>query len=126
MKPEKSSNILLGMTRSKAKMYEYEVPLEAHINITDDLAKLFPLAIGLLGEYAASINDEDADSNYLSEIKKSLLFSAHFFDSYFEAKLEQDADPYLIILGSASYYLCDLPGSSKVLIQILKDKYFDF
>ena len=115
MRPEKKSQLLLGVTRSKAKMLEYGVPEEHHIKITQDPAKLFTLSIGLLGDLAASINREEPDLDSLAELKTNLLFSAHFFDSYLQSKLNETLDPYLVLLGSASYYLCDLPGSASVL-----------
>ncbi len=115
MRPEQKSQLLLGVTRSKAKMLEYGVPEEHHIKITLDPAKLFTIAIGLLGDLAAAINREGPDSGSLSELKTNLLFSARFFDSYLQSKLNETLDPYLVLLGSASYYLCDLPGSASVL-----------
>jgi POLQ-like helicase len=115
MRPEKKSQLLLGVTRSKAKMLEYGVPEEHHIKITQDPAKLFTLSIGLLGDLAAAINRGKADPDSIAELKTSLLFSARFFDSYLQSKLNEMLDPYLVLLGSASYYLCDLPGSSSVL-----------
>lgn len=115
MRPEQKSQLLLGVTRSKAKMLEYSVPEEHHIKITQDPAKLFTISIGLLGDLAAAINRNEPDSDFLSELKTNLLFSARFFDSYLQSKLNEALDPYLVLLGSASYYLCDLPGSSSVL-----------
>ena len=115
MRPEQKSQLLLGVTRSKAKMLEYGVPEEHHIKITQDPAKLFTLSIGLLGDLAAAINREEPDPDSLSELKTNLLFSARFFDSYLQSKLNETLDPYLVLLGSASYYLCDLPGSASVL-----------
>ncbi|NLN92785.1 MAG: DEAD/DEAH box helicase [Candidatus Hydrogenedens sp.] len=115
MRPEEKSQHLLGVTRSKAKMFEYGIPEEHHIKITQDPAKLFTLSIGLLGDLAATINREESDSDSLTELKTNLLFSAHFFDSYLQSKMNETLDPYLILLGSASYYLCDLPGSASVL-----------
>lgn len=115
MRPELKSQLLLGVTRSKAKMLEYGIPEEHHIKITQDPAKLFTLSIGLLGDLAAAINSEDQSS--LSEMRNNLLFSARFFDSYLESKLNEKLDPYLVLLGSASYYLCDLPGSASVLVK---------
>lgn len=115
MRPEKKSQLLLGVTRSKAKMLEYGVPEEHHIKITQDPAKLFTLSIGLLGDLAAAINREEPDPDSLAELKTNLLFSARFFDSYLQSKLNETLDPYLVHLGSASYYLCDLPGSASVL-----------
>lgn len=115
MRPEQKSQLLLGVTRSKAKMLEYSVPEEHHIKITQDPAKLFTLSIGLLGDLAAAINREESDPDSLAELKTNLLFSARFFDSYLQSKLNETLDPYLVLLGSASYYLCDLPGSASVL-----------
>lgn len=115
MKPEQKSQLLLGVTRSKAKMLEYSVPEDHHIEITQDPAKLFTVSIGLLGDLAAAINREESDPGSFSELKTNLLFSARFFDSYLQSKLNEALDPYLVLLGSASYYLCDLPGSASVL-----------
>lgn len=115
MRPEKKSQLLLGVTRSKAKMLEYGIPEEHHIKITQDPAKLFTISIGLLGDLAAAINREEPDPGSLSELKTNLLFSARFFDSYLQSKLNETLDPYLVLLGSASYYLCELPGSASVL-----------
>ena len=84
MRPEKKSQLLLGVTRSKAKMLEYNVPEEHHITITQDPAKLFTISIGLLGDLAATINREEPNSESLSELKYNLLFSAHFFFFYLQ------------------------------------------
>ena len=116
MKPEVKSYHLLGVTRSKAKMFEYNVPTEYHIDIPPNLAELFTLAIGLLGDMAAAINRDGIESETLLDLKNHLQFSAHFFDSYRESKLTENIDPYLILMGAASYYLCDIPGSAMVLV----------
>jgi len=96
-------------------MLEYGVPKEHHIKITQDPAKLFTLSIGLLGDLAARINREELHPDTLAGLRNNLLFSAQFFDAYLQSKLNETLDPYLVLLGSASYYLCDLPGSSSVL-----------
>lgn len=119
MRPERRSQLLLGVTRSKAKMYEYDVPEEHHIKIKQDPAKLFTLAIGLLGDLSARVNSEDINEDYLKELRETLLFSARFFDAYLESRLNHEYDPYLLLLGAASYYLCNLPGSSLVLAKRL-------
>ncbi|MBG3112672.1 DEAD/DEAH box helicase [Proteus mirabilis] len=116
MRPDRKSNRLLGVTRSKAKMIEYHVPEEyQEIDLSLHPNKLFTISIGLLGDLAATINREEPDPDSLSELKTNLLFSARFFDSYLQSKLNETLDPYLVLLGSASYYLCDLPGSASVL-----------
>lgn len=119
MKPERESLRYLGITRSKAKMYEYSVPERYHIKIPQDPALLFTLAIGLLGDLAASTNSEDVEESYLNELRENLQFSARFFDAYLQSRLKEELDPYLLLLGAASYYLCDLPGSSLVLAKRL-------
>ena len=78
MRPEQKSQLLLGVTRSKAKMLEYGVPEEHHIKITQDPAKLFTLSIGLLGDLAAAINREEPDPNSLSELKPICYFPPAF------------------------------------------------
>ncbi len=125
MKPESASQRLLSVTRSKAKMYEYDVPEGDHITIYRDPGNLFPLAVGMLGDLAAQTNWEDADENNQDELKENLQFSAQFFDNYLQSHLQEELDPYLLLLGSASYYLRDLPGSSLVLAKVLGETYPD-
>jgi superfamily II DNA/RNA helicase len=126
MKPEKKSQRLLAVTRSKAKMLEYGVPEEHHINIAQDPGKLFTISIGLLGDLAATINrQEKASPDSLLELRKNLLFSARFFDSYLQSELNKVLDPYLMLMGSASYYLCELPGSASVLAKRIDGDYLD-
>lgn len=117
MKPEARSRIALSVTQSKAKMYEYNVPLEEHIRLPDDPAKLFPLTIGMLGDLAARISDGGATDEEIQTLRESLPFSARFFDAYIEARLSPDNEMYVRLLGSAAYYLCDLPGSSNILAE---------
>ncbi|WP_044896173.1 DEAD/DEAH box helicase [Bacillus alveayuensis] len=125
MKPDNKSLQLLGVTRSKAKMYEYSVPEDHHIEINKDPARLFNLSIGILGQVAAQINLDtlDNESKDIHQLRQHLHFSARFFDSYLHTRLNEELEPYLLILGSASYYLSDLPGSALVLINHLDDSY---
>lgn len=102
-------------SNSKVKMIGHSVSEEHHIKTTQDPTRLFIVSIGLLGNLAAAINRNELDPDSLSELKTNLLFSARFLDSYLQSKLNETLDPYLVILGSASYYLCDLPESASVL-----------
>lgn len=112
MKPDNGSNQFLAITRAKAKMYEYFVPENFHISLPGDPARLFILSIGILGDLAARYSRKEEIS---PSVAKDLLFSAHFFDSYLQSHLENNIDPYLLILGATSYYLCNIPGSASVL-----------
>lgn len=119
MKPEGRAKLILGATRAKAKMYEYAIPLQDHIKMTHDPSELFSLAIGLLGDASAQINEDGESFTSSKEAQNLLRFSAYFFTAYYDARLDQTLDPYTLLLASASYYLCDLPGSSAVLAQRL-------
>ena len=114
MKPKQQSQQLLNDTRSKAKMYEYNVPYPDHIEIQQDPAKLFTISIASLGDLAVAINQGKPEPR---ELKDDLFFSACFFDYYLQSKLNETINSYLVLLGSASYYLCDCPGSALVLVQ---------
>jgi POLQ-like helicase len=125
MKPEQQSKRLLSITQSKAKMYEYDVPIEHHIVITRDPAHLFSLTIGMLGDIAAEINKGISAPEIILEFKENLPFSARFFDTYVQTKLNNDIDPYLLAIGSAAYYLCEMPGSSHLLAKRLNGNNID-
>jgi len=116
MKPERKSGVLLAITQSKAKMFEYGLPESDHIKIPRDPALLLRLAVGMLGDLAAGISAvPPMDASILEEKSASLRFSARYFDAFAQTKLVPVLGPHLLLLASASYYLCNLPGSSKVL-----------
>lgn len=117
MKPNLQSKNLLAVTQSKAKMYEYAVPEEDHIQLMHDPATLLSLTIAILGDYAALEASPEPDQEKRDELRKTLFFSAQFFDSYIQSRLNTELDNYLLLLGAASYYLCDFPGSSRVLLK---------
>jgi len=121
MKPKIKSKTLLSITRSKAKMYEYGIPKEAHIDISNyDPSQLYVLTIGLIGDLAFYVIENNIEK--IEEIKKDLQFSSHFFDAFLQSKLKEEHSDYLKLIGSASYYLCDLQGSSIVLLKSLDYK----
>ncbi|MDD5610766.1 MAG: DEAD/DEAH box helicase [Candidatus Omnitrophica bacterium] len=125
MKPEQRSKNLLGITRSQAKMYEYSVPSQYHIAISRDPARLFPLTIGLIGDFASQICSKSKDEGLFIESQNHLNFAAYFFDAYLESKLNRYLDPYTGVMSSAAYYLCDLPGSSHVLAKRIDTEALD-
>jgi replicative superfamily II helicase len=126
MKPERNSENLLSITRSKAKMIEYNVPEEyQQIKIKTNPAKLFPLTIGLLGDYSHRVYQTETTRDEISELRNALRFSSRFFDAFFQSMLDNDLKDYLVLLGSAAYYLCDLPGHSTVLLRKSKGEYLD-
>jgi len=72
MKPEAKSYRLLNVTKAEAKMWEYDIPVEYHINIPESPDKLFPLSIALLGDLVAEINRGNEYNNSFNDLKKNL------------------------------------------------------
>ena len=123
MKLESSSKIYLSITKSKAKMYEFGVAEEHHINLTIEPQKLLLLTIGILGDLSAieaSHLDQGDNDEEFSTLKSQLIDVSQYFDSLNNSRLESSLSNYLNLLGSASYYLADMPGSSLVLIKALE------
>ena len=114
MRPEAASKKLLAITRSQSKMYEYSIPREHHIVIPEHPEELFPLAIGLLGD-ASAATENALSPDMLREDSEALRFAAQFFDSYSQAKFSPTLEQYLLLVGAAAFYLCSLPGSSRLL-----------
>ncbi len=124
MKPKNRSKHLLSITRSKAKMYEYSVLKDYHINISNyDPSKLYILTIGLIGDLSFYIIENNQEK--IEEIKENLKFSSQFFDAFLQSKLKEEHSDYLKLIGSASYYLCDLQGSASVLLNSLNYESLD-
>tara|TARA_R110002033_G_C3890919_1_gene238827 strand:- start:197 stop:3313 length:3117 start_codon:yes stop_codon:yes gene_type:complete len=119
MKLERSSKIHLAITKSKAKMYEFGVEEEHHINLTIEPQKLLLLTIGILGDLSAleASHLVLGDNEEYLALKNQLIDVSQYFDSLNNSKLESSSYDYLYLLGSASYYLADMPGSSLVLIK---------
>jgi POLQ-like helicase len=121
MKPEANSKRLLGITRSKAKMFEFAVPEEHHISPGRDPAGLFALTLSIIGDVAATVARNGQSAEPLAEAKQDLRFAAFFFDAYLNGEPHTPSKEYLILMAAAAYYLCDLPGSSAVLTNRLGD-----
>jgi POLQ-like helicase len=122
MKPEQQSKTLLGVTRSRAKMFEYRVPAEDHIKSPRDPSRLFSLAIGLLGDYCSRLNSTRGTQPEQKDLRDDLRFSAQFFDSFRDARINELSNPYVLLIGSAAYYICELPGSASVLAKRLPEE----
>ncbi len=117
MKPERSGEFLLSITRSKAKMHEFNVPLEDHIRLPLDPNLLFGLAVGLLGDAAAAIATQTPEDERRLTTAESLRFAATYFDAYINSKLNDVVAPEFGVLASAAYYLSETPGSAKVILK---------
>lgn len=115
MRPEANAQRLLSVTRAKAKMYEFDVPLEEHIALPQRPELLFSLAVGLLGDAAATIAADEAVVPREETTAQALLFAATYFESYIESRLNGEVSADFSVLGAAAYYLADNPGSAVVV-----------
>jgi POLQ-like helicase len=117
---ESDSKYLLKQTRSKAKMYEYDVPNELHIPVKDNANELLLIAIAAIGNISAEVLNENNPYRIIpTDKKKELEFASHFFDAFLQSKLDPCYSQYYLLLGSIAYYLCDYAGSAKVMANMI-------
>ncbi|WP_256775084.1 MULTISPECIES: DEAD/DEAH box helicase [unclassified Stenotrophomonas] len=120
MKPEAMSEGLLANTRILGKLQDIGMPDEAKLFQSEFMPDpLLVLAIGALGDAAASVNA--GVFSVEAARMDALEFAAKFFDSYLEAKLHGDLFLDISVLASASYLIAQRPGSSLVLIKRIQD-----
>jgi hypothetical protein len=68
MRPDGNAQNILSTTRATAKMHEFRVAPEDFIALPRDPAMLFALAVGILGDVAATIAGEKHDGVDLGAI----------------------------------------------------------
>jgi len=74
MKLEVNSKVILDITRAKAKLYEFGIEEQFHLDMTQDPKRLILLTIGILGELSAmeARSPGSADS-YKHELQEQLV-----------------------------------------------------
>ena len=115
MRPDRSAQRVLSTTRAKAKMYEYAVPLDDHIDLPVHPNVLFSLAVGLVGDAAAALASGRPDDLRRATSVEAIKFAATFFDAYIDAQLDDRVREEFSLLAASSYYLADLPGNARLL-----------
>lgn len=117
---ENTSKYYLKKVRTKAKMYEYVVPENLHIETENQVNDLVLLCIGIVGDIANDIWDMGQAPIILTKEKKEeLYFVSRFFDSYFQSKISIEMNPYYILMGAVAYYFCNMNGSSTVMMSTM-------
>ncbi|MEW8372649.1 MAG: DEAD/DEAH box helicase [Candidatus Thiodiazotropha sp.] len=125
MRLEAPSKKMLAITKSKAKMYEFAIDEASHIALPVDPRKLLITTIGILGDLSAfEAREDQQDENVIDyeNLKADLISVGQYFDALIESHLADEMTIYLKIIGSAAYYLADMPGSSIVLAKSLPHK----
>ena len=97
-------------------MYEYDIPEDYHIDISNrpDLPSLMDITIAIIGDLCAETENNNMDQHYYE-----LIFSAQYFNALLDSKKLNDHSDYLKFLAGVSYYLAGLPGSARVLLNNL-------
>lgn len=124
MKLEYQSRNLLASTKSAAKLIEFQVPAEFHYSNSGPLQDLLVLSVGILGqlsglELKTGISQNSAIDSEIEGLKRQLIHVAQYFDALDTVGTESEMSSYLILLGSAAYYLAEMPGSASVLAKKL-------
>lgn len=112
------------LVRSKAKMIEFDIPLESHIPISEDAQKSFLGALAIVADTARKyFEDYINHKSFDSQLKNQLHNAAEYFDALLVSGLGNSSDyqDYIAILGTTAYYLGDYNGSSRVMINYISD-----
>ncbi len=111
-------------------MHEFRVAEEDFIRGSDS-TKLFPLAVGVLGDVAAAVARqplEDTDVRGMAEVRplswdhdlpvpEALRFVSGFFDAFLNAKLDEALSPEFSLLCACAYYFGGNVGSAVVIVR---------
>jgi len=124
MKFEGRSKTLLAITKSKAKMYEYNLPEEDHIDLRFSPTNLLVMTVGMLGDLCRLELESDTlpeAEQVLDQSRRELRDAARYFDAFHETRISPEHAYYIMLLSASAYYLADMPGSSSVLISQAKN-----
>lgn len=128
MKREGATNRVAGTLRARAKLYEYSPRDAALLPLPFDFkpSKLFPLAIGFLGDFAAEqISNFNGTDNYTDTNPDDVSFSAKTFLAYANSRIDNNFKNELTLLSASAFHLVDMPGVSLVQATRLSRSYRD-
>lgn len=112
------------LVRSKAKMIEFDIPLESHIPISKDAKKSFLVALSIVADTARKyFEDYINQKSFDSQLNIQLHNAAEYFDALLLSDLgnSDKYQDYIAILGATAYYLGDYNGSSRVMLNYISD-----
>src|ERR1700730_15525345 len=130
MRPDSNAKNILSTTRATAKMHEFRVAPEDFIALPRNPAMLLALAVGLLGDVAATLANppEGSVSALVGELPvppswgpsgpssiEGLRFASVFFDAFLNARLDDTITVELSLLCGSAYYLAGDVGSLRRL-----------
>ena len=110
------------LVRAKAKMMEFEIPVESHIPISEDAPKSFLVALAIVADTARKyFEDYINQKSFDTQLNIQLHNAAEYFDALLVSELGNSSEyqDYIAILGATAYYLGDYNGSSRVMINYI-------
>ena len=113
------SKLMLKYQKAKVKLAEYKVPKKDYPNFKYNSNDLSFSTMYILSKYSESVIENDEYSRL--EIEQYLISAAQYYDAAVNSK---DRDEYgfdFLLSGAAAYFLIDDFGSSKVLINKIKN-----
>lgn len=113
LQPNSTNKTFHATARAKAKMYEFNVPEDRHINLRGvSLTDLLDLTVGMLGSLAAG-----TATGARGEEKYGLTFSAQYFLALLEARATDQKIDLIRIMAASGFFLADYPGSCNVILR---------
>lgn len=112
------------LIRSKAKMIEFDVPEESHIQISEDVIKSFLGALAIVADISRKYVENFIRNDIWDlHLKDQLHKSAEYFDALISSELgnSDEYQDYIAILAATAYYLGDYNGSSRVMLNYISN-----
>ncbi len=109
------SELMLKYQKAKAKLVEYDTPLDQYPHFTHNSNELSYPTTYILSRYAECIVTNN--SQELDELKPLLVSTAQYYDAAVNSKDRETYDFDFLLSGASAYFFANDFGSSKVLAQ---------
>lgn len=109
------SELMLKYQKAKAKLVEYDTPIDQYPHFTHDSNELSYPTTYILSRYAECIVANH--SQELSELSPFLAATAQYYDAAVNSKDREVYDFDFLLSGASAYFFSNDFGSSKVLTQ---------
>ena len=109
------SELMLKYQKAKAKLVEYDTPLDQYPHFTHNSNELSYPTTYILSRYAEYIVTNN--SQELDELKPLLVATAQYYDAAVNSKDREVYDFDFLLSGASAYFFANDFGSSKVLAQ---------
>ena len=109
------SELMLKYQKAKAKLVEYDTPIDQYPHFTHNSNELSYPTTYVLSRYAECIVANN--SQELSELSPLLVTTAQYYDAAVNSKDREVYDFDFLLSGASAYFFANDFGSSKVLTQ---------